>query len=75
MARIKTNRTERITLMLAPETIAYLTTLGADKCISSVSMVADQVINEHRSFFSKGDNSSEQIAQVSQQPAATGQDA
>lgn len=74
MAKLKTNRTERITLMLAPETIEYLARLGEQKAISSVSMIADQVINEHRSFFSEGDNSSKQIIQVNQ-PATTGTDA
>jgi len=53
MARVKTNRTERITLMLAPDTIEYLTEIAKAKSINSVSLVTDQIIKEHQSFFSE----------------------
>lgn len=66
MARIKTKRTAKITLMLAPETIDYLVQLGSHRAVGSVSEITDLVINEYRSFFSKGDNSSNQETEVNQ---------
>lgn len=66
MARVKTTRTERITLMLAPADVEYLTKVANERGVNSISMVTHQVINEHRSsFFSERGNSSIQEAEVS----------
>jgi hypothetical protein len=54
MARIKTNRTERITLMLSPEVVQYLVDLAAKREVASLSATAEQAFKEHQSSFFDG---------------------
>jgi len=51
MARVKTNRTERITLMLSPDDIQYLLDLAAKREMVSISALAQQIIREHQASF------------------------
>lgn len=65
MARVKTNRTERITLMLSPDEIKYLMDLAAKREMVSISAVAQQVIKEHQvSFFDRVSTRVEETTEV-----------
>jgi hypothetical protein len=71
MARIKTNRTERITLMLSPEVVRYLVNLAAKREVTSLSAIAEQTIKEHQaSFFDISSTEVECTTEIEQLQAA-----